>query len=287
MTGTSEKNTGNIRKIPNELFFEHVLSMIGEGENVTIMVSGHSMTPTFVDAVDKIVISPFDADSLKVGDVVLFDRGDQLCVHRIIERNGDDLVIRGDGNSLTALEKVKVGAVKGLITGGTMKGGKPFTINDPSWTRQTEFIRKYAKPLAKWHRLKSIASRYPFSIIVLCLLLFLSFMNTSGFSLPKAHYADKWGHFIMYLGTSCVFWLEWLKSHRLDRPSVLKGSLFCVLFPILLGGLIEVGQNYLTVIRSGEMLDFIANTVGVLVGIPLSLHVLYPLCVRLKNKGSR
>lgn len=285
MADTGRKR-GNIRKISNELFFEHVLAMIGEGENVTIIVSGRSMTPTFVDAVDKIVISPFNADELKVGDVVLFDRGDQLCVHRIIERNGDNLVIRGDGNSFSALEKVKVGAVKGLITGGTMKGGRIFSINDPSWDRQTGFVLKYAKPLAVWHRLKSVITRYPFSILVLCLLLFLSFSNLSELDLTKVHNGDKWGHFIMYLGTSCVFWLEWLKSHRLDKPSVLKGIFFCVLFPVVLGGLVEVGQAYLTVTRSGELLDFIADVAGALVGIPLSLFVLYPLSVRYSPKKS-
>lgn len=284
MTGSGKK-IGNIRKIPNELFFEQVLSMIDKGESVTIIVSGHSMMPTFVNAVDKIVISPFNPADLKVGDVVLFDRGDQLCVHRIIQRNGDRLVIRGDGNSFTALEKVKVGAVKGLITGGTMKGGKPFTINDPAWTKQTEFVRKYAKPLAKWHRIKSIVCRYPFSLIVLCLVLFLSFLNTSDWMVPQAQNTDKWAHFIMYLGTSCVFWLEWLHSHKLDRVSVLKGCLFCVVFPILTGALIEVGQEHLTTVRSGEMLDFLADTVGVLVGAPLSLIVLYPLGKQLKSKN--
>ena len=52
-----------------------------------------------------------------------------------------------------------------------------------------------------------------------------------------------------------------------------KGKLLLLAFlaPIAMGGILELMQAYLTTFRSGEWLDFVANTIGVCLGTVLGL----------------
>lgn len=264
-------------------FFDIVLSSIEAGEKIRITVSGRSMSPTFKHGVDEIILAPFDPDALAVGDVVLFDRGDQLCVHRIISRDGNRLVIRGDGNGIKSLEYARVSDVKALVVGGSMYGKRrEFTIDDPAWQHNTQLILKYFPALAIWHRLTGLLRRYFPSLLVLCLLLYLSFFDTTTMyqeaDIPNL---DKFVHAIMYLGLSSVFWFDWMRSHRRpSRRSDLRGMLFCTAFPLLLGGLTEIGQALFSTVRSGEWLDFAANALGIMLGLIFYRLVIRPVLTR-------
>ena len=76
---------------------------------------------------------------------------------------------------------------------------------------------------------------------------------------------DKWTHFVMY-GTLCtVMWWEYLRQHQTKNA----GKLFLLAFlaPIVMSGLIELAQAHLTGgNRSGDWLDFAANSIGVVLG---------------------
>lgn len=75
----------------------------------------------------------------------------------------------------------------------------------------------------------------------------------------------------MYLGTCSVFWVEYLRSHR--HWSKVRLSLLAIICPIVMSGVIELAQAYLTTYRSGDWVDFVANSTGVL----LALVVLWAL----------
>ena len=77
-----------------------------------------------------------------------------------------------------------------------------------------------------------------------------------------------------------MLWLEFLLNHRkrpLSLRHVLTGAALC---PVFFGGLIEVGQEYLTSHRGGEWLDFLANTGGVLAASLFGWYVLRPLILK-------
>lgn len=79
---------------------------------------------------------------------------------------------------------------------------------------------------------------------------------------------DKVVHTTMYLGTCSVFWLEYYRSpYRLPRLSL---TLIGVVAPIMMSGVIELAQAYLTTTRSGDWFDFAANSCGVLLALSLS-----------------
>lgn len=280
----------NIKRIPNEIFFEQIKDILSQGQSVKINVTGRSMDPTFKDGKDVLVISPFDPEKLAVGDVVLFDRGDTICVHRIIARKGERLVIRGDGNPKHALEPCKVSDVIGIVTGGTFRGGKPFSITDEAWARQTAFVKKYYPMLCAWHKLRIILLKYPLSILVLLLLLYLSFADPSTFENvnESMKISDKLVHAIMYAGLSSVFWFEWIKGHGLRRRAYLRGILPCVVFPMILGGLIELGQTYLTGgARQGDWFDLLANICGSFVATVGMVLVAAPLFKKFRNRKNK
>ena len=73
----------------------------------------------------------------------------------------------------------------------------------------------------------------------------------------------------MYGGTCSVIWWEYLRSHQ--QINWRRVVLLAVVGMILLGGLMELLQAYCTTTRSGEWLDFWADTVGVLLGTVVGL----------------
>lgn len=80
---------------------------------------------------------------------------------------------------------------------------------------------------------------------------------------------DKVVHGVMYLGTCSVFWLEYLRSRR--QWSRIKLTLIAVVVPILMSGIIELAQTYCTTYRAGEWADLLANSIGVLLALPVML----------------
>ena len=121
-----------------------------------------------------------------------------------------------------------------------------------------------------------IKFHYPLSVLCIALIGVLSltpfFPETP---LDDVAFIDKWTHMVMYGGTCSVIWWEYLRSHRrIDRLRLL---LWAVAGMVMLGGLMELMQAYCTTTRSGEWLDFWADSLGVLVGtgIGLLMNVLH------------
>ena len=66
----------------------------------------------------------------------------------------------------------------------------------------------------------------------------------------------------MYGGTCLTIWIEYLRSH--EKPNNKKLFLLAFLAPIIMSGILELLQAYCTGgRRSGEWLDFAANSTGV------------------------
>ena len=105
---------------------------------------------------------------------------------------------------------------------------------------------------------------YPISICIALGIWFLCLIKPPHTELMDFQNSDKVAHSIAYVIFGSVIWLEYLRRH--DRIDWRKILLLPVLGMILLGGLMELLQAYCTTTRSGEWLDFCADTVGVLLG---------------------
>jgi VanZ family protein len=123
-----------------------------------------------------------------------------------------------------------------------------------------------------------IAKKYPFSTCCIVLIWILSFLPFPEMeSLEDVPFVDKWTHVVMYGGTCCVIWMEYIRKHvSLDAE---KLFFFAWLLPIVMSGVIELLQEYCTGgRRNGDLLDLAANATGVTVAalIGLCLLLLFP-----------
>ena len=111
--------------------------------------------------------------------------------------------------------------------------------------------------------------RYPLSIILIVCIVLLSLLPIPDVKMAEdIPLADKWTHMLMYGTLTAVLWIEHLRAGRSLSPAKV-----CLLFlaPVAMGGLLELAQAYLTTCRSGEWLDFVANTIGVCIGTAVGL----------------
>ena len=82
------------------------------GVGMAVVLTG-SMEPTLM--VDDVIIVQ-EQDSYQQGDVVVFQSGSSLVVHRIVRLNGDSVVTKGDANNAEDSE-IAVALIKGAVIG--------------------------------------------------------------------------------------------------------------------------------------------------------------------------
>jgi len=116
-----------------------------------------------------------------------------------------------------------------------------------------------------------LLKRYPLSVLCIALTWYLCLFKPPRTSFDTVQGFDKVVHVCMYLGTCSLIWCEYLRHHeRLSRKRLL---IWGIAAPIAMSGLIELVQAYCTTTRSGDWLDFAANSIGVLIAAVLGQTV--------------
>lgn len=85
--------------------------------------------------------------------------------------------------------------------------------------------------------------------------------------LDDVPFFDKWVHFVMFGALAVTMYIDRRLARQGTTPLFILSAF---LFPSLWGGLMELVQAYLTTCRSGEWLDFYADTFGALLGTIIS-----------------
>ena len=80
------------------------------GYGMSVVLSGSMESRLSVD--DLVIIKA--TDNYKVNDIVLFQDGNSLVIHRIIEIDGDTITTKGDANN-TADEPINKSQIKGVL----------------------------------------------------------------------------------------------------------------------------------------------------------------------------
>ncbi|NQX97859.1 MAG: VanZ family protein [Flavobacteriales bacterium] len=113
------------------------------------------------------------------------------------------------------------------------------------------------------------------AIIWLVVILILS--GYPGNQLPKiaVWQFDKWVHTLMYGVLSFLVLIPYSKQF-LVKGNRFKIGLFIILFGIFYGGFMEILQNNIFINRSGNWIDFIANSLGAIIGV-----VTYPIMIKI------
>lgn len=123
----------------------------------------------------------------------------------------------------------------------------------------------------------------PLSIIIAIAIWTVCMIPLPETPLDDVPMIDKWTHFVMYGTLVSVIMGEYGRRTETIRW---KRFLTCgFIMPVIMSGMIELAQAYLTNgVRSGDWMDFLANTIGAvigcIIGIPLALFL------SKRNKGA-
>lgn len=127
-------------QFPNAEFLPKVVEMLNEGHTVTLRLRGFSMRPFLEDNRDKALLTKPVNPQINVPVLAEISPG-HFVLHRIIDIQGDNVTLRGDGN--LACERCKKEDIVGDIIGFYRKGrntldridGKKWKIYSWWWTR--------------------------------------------------------------------------------------------------------------------------------------------------------
>ena len=100
---------------------------------------------------------------------------------------------------------------------------------------------------------------YPLSLLAVAIVMVLCLMPIEDPPLKDVRFIDKWTHIVLF-GTICAVLALEMGINRCRR-----WLWFAPILATLLGGLVELMQANLTTYRSGEWLDFVADTVGAVI----------------------
>ena len=128
------------------------------------------------------------------------------------------------------------------------------------------------KLFKKMKHLRHFIIHYPLSCLAIAVIWYLCLFLDVHVHVGHVKAIDKWTHTTMYLGTGLVIWLEYLRQHK--ETDWRRVTYFILLAPIAMGGLLEILQAYCTGgRRSGEWLDFAANSVGSILAFVIGILV--------------
>ena len=112
---------------------------------------------------------------------------------------------------------------------------------------------------------------YPLTLLTVVAILLLSLLPLPEMEIAEdVPFIDKWTHMVMYGGLTLVIWFEILRAH--SHPSAVRLFICAFLLPVLLGGTVELIQPFCN--RACELLDFVANSTGVVLSTFLGHFVL-------------
>ena len=133
-------------ELPNDAWLGEVSKMLNEGKPYAIFVKGYSMRPFIEHTRDRVFLEK--RDSYNVGDAVLAQIAPgHYVLHRIIEKNGDNLTLQGDGN-IKGVERCLEQDVSGVVT-KYIRPNRTISADDPKLIRRIKLWRKL-RPIRKY-----------------------------------------------------------------------------------------------------------------------------------------
>lgn len=122
--------------------------------------------------------------------------------------------------------------------------------------------------------MKEYIKKYPISLFLITAIWIICLIPIPETPLDDVPMIDKWTHFVMYGSLCSVIFAEY--AYRHIKPNIKRLAIGGVLLPIIMGGLIELAQAYCTGgNRSGDWIDWIANSIGVMIGTAIGSLVVY------------
>jgi len=111
--------------------------------------------------------------------------------------------------------------------------------------------------------MSNILKNYWKSILFTFLIFYLSFAKPASFKdINVMQITDKTAHYLVYVAYGMVIIFDFLRKNR-SGYSTFSFILFCIVFPILMGGMIEIVQETFFKPRAAEWIDWLADIFGI------------------------
>ena len=105
------------------------------------------------------------------------------------------------------------------------------------------------------------------SIFFISCILYLSFAPPSTFKgVPTFENEDKLVHLFLYSVLTCLLIFDFRQFANNHQMSILSFVFICILFPVILGGGVEIIQPIFFAPRTADWLDWLSDILGVLIG---------------------
>lgn len=142
--------------IDKDTMYQEISRLIAEGKTVSITVKGYSMNPFLMHLRDQITLGPWTDGDIRRGTVALVrDVRGNVLIHRIIRRDGNIIILEGDGN-IGLQEKATLDGIAGIMHSITRKN-RTYSSKSFIWRAYSciwMFLRPVRLyPLALWRKL--------------------------------------------------------------------------------------------------------------------------------------
>ena len=126
-------------------FAELASQLLRKGAPLRIKARGGSMIPFILDG-DVVLVAPGGNSEIVVGDVICYEISPgRLFLHRVIKRDGERFVIKGD--ALTFTDLISPGQVLGKVV-AIERRGRMRRLDTARWrNRATAFLSPLLPPL--------------------------------------------------------------------------------------------------------------------------------------------
>ena len=133
--------------VSDDEIIKSAIKLVHEGLRVTFPVKGYSMLPFIIGGKESVdLVKPID---IQVGHVVLaWVEGCRYVVHRIIQIDGDKVVLMGDGN-IAGVEHCLLSDVAALAVNVVTPKGKHNNLYSP-WRIKASHLWWRLLPIRRW-----------------------------------------------------------------------------------------------------------------------------------------
>jgi VanZ family protein len=129
-------------------------------------------------------------------------------------------------------------------------------------------------------KIRNFVSHYWKSILFVSVILYLSFAPPSTFKgIPTFENEDKLVHLFLYFVLTSILIFDFRQFAKNNHLSTITFTLICIVFPIILGGAIEILQPIYFAPRTAEWLDWFSDIAGVLLGW-LGMSLITPILAK-------
>lgn len=230
-----------------------------QGLTVRIAFGGSSMLPLIDGCSDKVELEPL-TDELRVGEIYLFVFHKQFVIHRLIRKQGEKLVFRGD--NCRREEVVEYSAVMARLKSVEHADGTRASCDSPEWKRRSRRVSVRRTMLNLPFKVFGRKQRFWERWVYLVLLLVLMWAPVGGLgikldSLILNIRLDHLLHASVYIPFVFFIMDFGKRQSRVFVPHWLSGLLFAAVT--------ETGQ-LLLFYRGFDPSDLVANFLGVTLG---------------------